>query len=112
MKKAATSGKRLSHEPPAVTAKLGWRYHHIGIPYAFGRADRYAMITVTGPGSGSYPCGNTCWVFGSPGTYSIDVSAPGFVTMHRSIVVRGNSSGCGCPSADTQRLTLALLLAP
>ena len=29
-----TSGKRLSNEPPAVTAKLGWRYHHIGIPHS------------------------------------------------------------------------------
>src|SRR6185295_10412804 len=35
MKRGVTSGKRLNHEPPAVTAKLGWRYHHIcvcGIP--------------------------------------------------------------------------------
>ena len=23
--------KRLNHEPPAVTATRGWRYHHIGI---------------------------------------------------------------------------------
>src|SRR5450756_802858 len=38
MKRAVTSGKRLNHEPPAVTAKLGWRYHHIGIPYTQPRA--------------------------------------------------------------------------
>ena len=24
--------RRLDHEPPPVTAQLGWRYHHIGIP--------------------------------------------------------------------------------
>jgi hypothetical protein len=24
--------RRLDHEPPPVTARLGWRYHHIGIP--------------------------------------------------------------------------------
>jgi hypothetical protein len=23
---------RKDHEPPQVTAKLGWRYHHLGIP--------------------------------------------------------------------------------
>jgi hypothetical protein len=23
---------RKGHEPPLVTSKLGWRYHHIGIP--------------------------------------------------------------------------------
>ncbi len=34
MTKGASREKRLSHEPPAVTAKLGWRYHHLGIPYA------------------------------------------------------------------------------
>jgi hypothetical protein len=26
------STKRKDHEPPYVTAKLGWRYHHLGIP--------------------------------------------------------------------------------
>lgn len=26
------SVRRLDHEPPPVVAKLGWRYHHIGIP--------------------------------------------------------------------------------
>jgi hypothetical protein len=31
-------GKRLNHEPPAVIAKLGWRYHHIGIPHTQPRA--------------------------------------------------------------------------
>ena len=31
--------KRLSHELPVVTAKLGWRYHHIGIPCTEARAE-------------------------------------------------------------------------
>ena len=26
------SVRRLPHEPPPVISKLGWRYHHIGIP--------------------------------------------------------------------------------
>src|SRR5215472_1535754 len=34
-------GKRLNHEPPAVTAKLGWRYHHIGIPHTQPRAQEH-----------------------------------------------------------------------
>jgi hypothetical protein len=38
MKRGVTSGKRLSHEPPAVIAKLGWRYHHLGIPHTQPRA--------------------------------------------------------------------------
>ncbi len=24
--------KRKDHEPPAAVARLGWRYHHVGIP--------------------------------------------------------------------------------
>jgi hypothetical protein len=38
MKKGVTSEKRLSHEPPSVTAKLGWRYHDVGIPHTEPRA--------------------------------------------------------------------------
>jgi len=30
--------KRRSHEPPPVLAKLGWRYHHLGIPHTLPRA--------------------------------------------------------------------------
>ena len=28
---------RLDHEPPPVVSRLGWRYHHIGIPTAEAR---------------------------------------------------------------------------
>ena len=41
IKKGVTSGKRLNHEPPTVTAKLGWRYHHIGIPHTQPRAQEH-----------------------------------------------------------------------
>lgn len=30
---------RRDDEPPAVVAKLGWRYHHIGIPTSLPRAN-------------------------------------------------------------------------
>lgn len=30
--------KRRDHEPPWVIAKLGWRYHHVGIPHTQPRA--------------------------------------------------------------------------
>src|ERR1043166_165727 len=41
MKRAVTGRKRLNHEPPAVTAKLGWRYHHMGIPHTQPRAQEH-----------------------------------------------------------------------
>ena len=33
------SQHRLDHEPPPVVSKLGWRYHHIGIPTDSPRPD-------------------------------------------------------------------------
>ncbi len=30
---------RQPHEPPAVISKLGWRYHHLGVPHAEPRAN-------------------------------------------------------------------------
>ena len=52
MKRSAPSRKRLNHEPPAVTAKLGWQYHHIGIPHTQPRAREHHVahlgVHVTG----------------------------------------------------------------
>jgi hypothetical protein len=31
--------KRRPDEPPAAIARLGWQYHHVGIPYTVPRAD-------------------------------------------------------------------------
>src|SRR2546430_12501140 len=35
------TGKRRTHERPAVTGKFGWRYHHIGIPHTRPRAQEH-----------------------------------------------------------------------
>lgn len=43
MKQATTRRKRRSHELPAVTAKLGWRYHHLGIPHTRPRAEEHHL---------------------------------------------------------------------
>jgi hypothetical protein len=32
MPKDYLTGKRQDHEPPAVIATYGWRYHHLGLP--------------------------------------------------------------------------------
>jgi len=29
--------QRLDHEPPSAVARLGWQYHHIGIPHERAR---------------------------------------------------------------------------
>lgn len=36
---ASEATRRQSHEPPPVVARLGWRYHHLGIPTDVPRAN-------------------------------------------------------------------------
>jgi hypothetical protein len=54
-----TRAKRLGHEPPVVTAKLGWRYHHLGIPHTQPRAheQHIARLGVYVAGFETSPCG-------------------------------------------------------
>ena len=37
MSKTSSSAKRRGSDPPAVIAKEGWRFHHIGIPTSVAR---------------------------------------------------------------------------
>ncbi len=37
MKRTVTTRTRRSHELPEVTTKLGWRFHHLGIPHTQAR---------------------------------------------------------------------------
>jgi len=42
MSQSSFTEKRKDHEPPAVIAKCGWRFHHIGIPTDIHRpGERY-----------------------------------------------------------------------
>lgn len=43
MNKGMTTRKRRSHELPAVIAKLGWRFHHLGIPHTQPRAGEHHL---------------------------------------------------------------------
>ena len=45
-------GTRLNQEPPEVAAKLGWRYHHLGIPHSQLRPREHHV-----PHLGVYVCG-------------------------------------------------------
>ena len=69
-----------------------------------------ASLKYTGPFAGDGQCGSeVCVVSGGAGTYEIDVSAPGYVSAHRRVVVAGaEARGCGCASAETQQVTVAL----
>ena len=55
--------------------------------------------------------GSTCNVLGSPRTFQLDIGAPGFQTVHRSVTVVGSSAECGCPVISVQHLDIALVAA-
>jgi len=66
-------------------------------------------IAFTGPSIGGGPCPESkCVVPGTAGTYELDLSAPGYQTVHQSVVVSGTNPECGCPTAETQHLSIAL----
>ena len=70
------------------------------------------FVRVSGAGDGA--CGGSagsCVVFGYAGTYQLEIGAPGFQTVHRTVEVTGKSAlGCGtCPSVNTQALDIVLV---
>jgi hypothetical protein len=68
-----------------------------------------ATISVTGAVLTSFPCtGGVCFVTGYAGTYEVDISAPGYQSVHRQVVVQGSNPECGCASTRTQQLAVAL----
>jgi hypothetical protein len=72
-----------------------------------------AFVAVTKPYAGTIPCsqapGTTCIVPGTIGTYEFDVGAPGFQTVHRSVVVTGTTPRCSCVQIQAQHLDVALV---
>lgn len=70
-------------------------------------------VAVTGP-SGTVPCQTSgatqCMVSGSRGTYQLDIGAPGFQSVHRTVQVTSSGThGCNtCDIVDTQHLNITL----
>src|SRR5262245_40120524 len=67
------------------------------------------QIVVRGAAHTEFPCPDSrCNVFGNAGTYELDISAPGYQAVHRSVAVTGMNPECGCPTVETQQITVAL----
>ena len=90
--------------PLAATVTVTSSVSGDSVPGAFVRA----------PGvSSAIPCtvspGTTCDIPGGAGTYELDIGAPGFQTVHRTVTVSAaRRAQCGCSSPDTQHLDVAL----
>jgi hypothetical protein len=89
--------------PVAITVSVTSSAFVAGIPGAF--------VQATGFGS-PLPCneapGATCIILGSLGTYELDIGAPGFQTVHRTVQVSGTTPTCGCSMPDAQHLDVVL----
>jgi hypothetical protein len=72
-----------------------------------------AVASITGAATETTPCSSTCYVVGGAGTYIVEVSAPGFQTARRTVIVAGNNpKDCECATAVAQHLDLALVRNP
>jgi hypothetical protein len=69
-------------------------------------------LDVRGPISSTVPCDSSCTVGGYAGTYTLNVTAPGYQPAARTVVVQGTSPSCGCASAQTQHVSFALTPTP
>ena len=72
------------------------------------------FVNVTGASQQSAGCFSgtvtTCVVPGGAGTYHLEIGAPGFQTVTRTVIVTGTPPAkCGCDEADTQHLDIALV---
>lgn len=91
-------------QPIAITVSVTSSVSAAGIEGAFVRATGYST---------ALPCsqtpGTTCSILGDAGNYALDIGAPGFQTVHRTVQVLGTTPRCGCPNIETQHLAVALV---
>lgn len=67
-------------------------------------------VAVSGAATTTLPCNGFCVVTGGPGTYQLDVSAPGYTTLYSTVQVGGVAAPkCGCVSSDTKVVAISLI---
>jgi hypothetical protein len=68
-------------------------------------------VQVTGAALATFHCNSICRIPGTAGTYTLDVSAPGFAPVRRTLVVQGTTPSCGCPTVVGQSVAIELVSA-
>ncbi len=71
------------------------------------------VATVTGAASSSGPCQQApvtlCHIMGGPGTYQVQLSAPGYQSTQLSLTITGTEAGCNtCGHVDRQDVDVVL----
>lgn len=74
-----------------------------------------AVVHVSGASTATEPCfvkanKTMCIVFGGAGTYTMEVSAPGFQSIQRTVTVKKTPTGpCTCDTVGTQFLNISMV---
>jgi len=71
-----------------------------------------ASVAVSGAGLSTVPCDSSCIIPGYAGNYTLVVSAPGYQSTQRTVLVQGSSPSCGCASAQTEHVSFVLTPVP
>ena len=69
-------------------------------------------LAITGAESATVLCDSACTISGYAGTYTLNVTAPGYQAAVRTVVVRGSHPSCGCASTETQQVSFVLTPTP
>jgi hypothetical protein len=69
----------------------------------------HAVVVVSGKRTDTVQCDGACAIFGSSGVYVLDVTAPGFAPVHRTVQVLGVPYRCGCEMTQTEHVTIAMV---
>ena len=77
-----------------------------------GAAVNGASIAVSGAVTATVPCDASCTIGGYAGTYTLVVTAPGYQSAERTVLVQGSSPACGCASTQTEELSFMLTPTP
>lgn len=93
--------------PVAITVSVTSSVSATGIQGSFVQVPGYGT-----PLTCNQSPGTLCRILGTAGDYELDIGAPGFQTVHRTVHVSGTTPRCGCPIVVTQHLTIALVPQP
>jgi hypothetical protein len=74
-------------------------------------ASIHANVAVSGAQTSVVQCDGACQIFGTSGTYVLDVSAPGFAAVRRTVQVHGTTRDCGCEMTQVEHVTVAMVAA-
>jgi hypothetical protein len=70
-----------------------------------------ANVSVSGAQTSVVQCDGACQIFGMSGTYVLDVSAPGFAAVRRTVQVHATAHDCGCETTQAEHVTVAMVAA-